>query len=125
MTQRVPEINGVSVVLIGSFNPTIFQPEWFARQNLLPQTEVEAEKISVLAPQVCDFNTERFHVQVTPERFIALSNPAANPAPVRDLVLGTFYVLEHTPIQALGLNRQMHFPLQSEQLWHHVARPIA
>lgn len=112
-------------MLVGSFNPTIFHPEWFLRQNLLPQTEVEAAKISVIVPQVCDFQTERFHIQVTTERFLALSNAVTNPATLKDLVLGTFFVLEHTPGRALGLNRQMHFPLASEELWHRVGDRLA
>ena len=39
MARHVLEVNGTSVALTGSFNPTIFQPQWFARQNLLPAEE--------------------------------------------------------------------------------------
>jgi hypothetical protein len=125
MAHRIPEINGAAIVLAGSFNPTIFQPEWFLRQKLLPQAEVEAAKILVMVPQVCDFETERFRVQVTPEKFSAISKPTANPVPLRDLVFGTFYVLEHTPAKAIGLNRQMHYPLGSEDEWHKLGDRLA
>jgi hypothetical protein len=114
------EVNGGSIVLTGSFNPTIFQPQWFVRQNLLPAEECEKAEIKVIAPQVCEFQTERFIIQVTTERFSALSKPDANPAPLRDLVAGTFFTLEHTPLKALGLNRDMHFALPSEEQWHRI-----
>jgi hypothetical protein len=120
MAPHVMEVSGASVVLTGSFNPTIFQPEWFARQNLLPTEECEKAEIKVIAPQVCQFETGRFIIQVTTERFSALSKPDANPAPLRDLVAGTFFTLEHTPLKALGLNRDMHFALPSEDAWHKV-----
>jgi hypothetical protein len=120
MAQHVLEVNGASIVLTGSFNPTIFQPQWFARQNLLPPEECEKAEIKVIAPQICEFQTERFIIQVTTERFSALSKPDANPAPLRDLVAGTFFTLEHTPLNALGLNRDMHFAISSEELWHKV-----
>ena len=125
MVQRLPEINGASIGILGSFNPTIFQPEWFLRQKLLPQTEVEAAKIIVLVPQVCDFETERFRVQVTPDRFTAISKPSTNPTTLRDLVSGTFFVLEHTPVTAIGLNRHMHFPLETEEQWHRLGERLA
>lgn len=125
MARHVLEVNAASVVLTGSFNPTIFQPQWFARQNLLPAEECEKADIKVIAPQVCEFHTERFIIQVTTGRFAVLSKPDANPAPIRDLVAGTFFTLEHTPLKALGLNRDMHFALPSEEVWHQVGDTLA
>lgn len=112
-------------MLVGSFNPTIFQPQWFARQNLLSQAEADAAKILVLVPQICDFETERFRVQVTTERFAAFSKPDTNPVPLRDLVLGTFFILEHTPVTAIGLNRHMHFQLETVEQWHALGDKLA
>ncbi len=120
MARHVLEVNGTSVVLTGSFNPTIFQPQWFARQNLLPAEECEKAEIKVIAPQMCEFQTERFIIQVISERFAVLSKPDANPALLRDLAAGTFFTLEHTPLKALGLNRDMHFALPSEEVWHQI-----
>ena len=127
MARHVLEVNSASIVLTGSFNPAIFQPEWFVRQNLMPAQEGEKAEIKVIAPQVCEFHTERFIIQVTGERFAAFSKPAANPAPLRDLVAGTFFILEHTPLKALGLNRDMHFalPSSSEDLWNRVGDTVA
>jgi len=125
MSGRVPEVSGASVVLVGSFNPTIFQPQWFVRQNLLSHPEGDAAEIKILAPQVCDFETERFRIQVTTDRFAALSKPDANPSPLRDLVLGTFFILEYTPLTALGLNRDMHFGMPSEEAWNQIGDKLA
>ncbi len=39
MPEHTLEISGSLVVLVGSFNPAIFHPEWFARNGLLgPRT---------------------------------------------------------------------------------------
>src|ERR1700738_4905094 len=111
MPDLIPEISAGTVVLLGSFNPKIFQPEWFARQQLLPQPEADAADIKILIQQVCHFETERFVIEVTDQRFEASSKPSANPAPLRDLVRGIFFVLEHTPVTAMGLNYQMHFAM--------------
>ncbi len=125
MPDLIPEISGGTVVLIGSFNPKIFQPEWFARQGLLPQAEADTADIKVIVPQVSHFETERFIIQVTDNRFVAASKPSTNPAPLRDLVLGAFFILEHTPVTALGLNYQMHFAMGSEERWHQIGDRLA
>jgi hypothetical protein len=125
MPDLIPEISGGTVVLLGSFNPKIFQPEWFARQELLPQAEADTAEIKLIVPQVSHFETERFIVQVTAERFLASSKPSANPAPLRDLVQGTFFILEHTPMTAMGLNYTMHFAMGSEKKWHEIGDRLA
>jgi hypothetical protein len=96
MSERIPEISGGSIVLAGSFNPAIFQPAWFGRQGLLAGTEVDNAEIKIVHPQISFFETERFVVQVTANRFAAISKPNASAEPLRDLVAGTFFILEHT-----------------------------
>lgn len=125
MPKHTPEISGANIVLLGSFNPKIFQPEWFVRQNLLPGEEAQAADIKLIVQQISHFETERFIVQVTEDRFTAASKPNANPAPLRDLVQGAFFILEHTPVTAMGLNCQMHFPMESEAAWHEVGDRLA
>jgi hypothetical protein len=125
MADLTPEISGSTIVLLGSFNPKIFQPEWFARQQLLPQTEADASEIKLIVPQVSHFETERFILQVTEDRFTASSKPSANPAPLRDVVQGAFFILEHTPVTAMGLNYSMHFAMESHDRWHQIGDRLA
>jgi hypothetical protein len=64
-------------------------------------------------------------VQVIQERFTVSSKPNANPAPLRDLVQGTFFILEHTPISAMGLNFHMHYGMGSLDNWHQLGDRLA
>jgi hypothetical protein len=125
MPVRHPEISSSIVVLLGNFNPKIFQPEWFARQQLISNAEAEAADVKIILPQISHFETDRFGIQVTTDRFSAYTPPSASAAPLRDLVQGTFYVLEHTPVTAMGLNRQMHFPMGSVAQWHSLGDKLA
>jgi len=125
MSAKFPELDGAAVTLNGSFNPKIFQPQWFARQNLLPQAEADAAEIQIIHPQVCQFQTERFHVQVTLEQFTMATKPNTTSEPLRDLVVGTFFILEHTPVSAMGTNRMMHFPTSSQDEWHRIGDALA
>jgi hypothetical protein len=122
---RTPEISGATIVLTGSFNPKIFQPEWFARQGLVPQSEADSYEPKIMAPPVTQFDTERFAFQVTNDRFAIGTKQNADPAPLRDLVQGTFFILEHTPVTAMGLNFHLHFDMQTEEKWHQIGDKLA
>jgi hypothetical protein len=118
MPEHTLEISGATIVLVGSFNPAIFHPEWFAKNELLPQGEVDSAELSVVHPQLSQFETERYAFQITTDRFSAMTKPNTISGPLRDLILGTFYILEHTPVQAMGMNRVLHFAMGSEEAWH-------
>lgn len=104
-----------SIVLLGSFNPAIFQPSWLAQKGLLRASEAESATIEVIHPEVASFRTEWLTVSVTRNKFLALTSAATHHAPLRDLVLGTFELLEHTPVTALGLNRALQYRLGSHE----------
>jgi hypothetical protein len=125
MPEHTLEISGSSVVLVGSFNPAIFHPEWFARNGLLPQGEVDSAELQVIHPQLSQFETERFAFQITSDRFTGITKPNTIADPLKDLILGTFYILEHTPIQAMGLNRILHFAMGSVEAWHRLGDKLA
>ena len=113
-----PEIEGVGIVLVGSFNPKIFQPAWFAAENLIRKEEAQEANIQIIHPQVASFSLDWLHLQVTDEQFTATTTQSSFYEPLRDLVFGTFRLLRHTPIRMMGLNRDFHFRMPSEEAWH-------
>lgn len=120
-----PERDSAGIVLLGSFNPSIFQPAWLAAQKLIPQGEAETAKIEIIHPDLTSFSTSWLGLQVSKERFAAFTQSEPHYAPLRDLVLGVFRVLEHTPFNQMGLNREMHFRVESESLWHDFGHRVA
>ena len=118
MSPPKPEIEGVGIVLVGAFNPRIFQPAWFAAENLIREEEAQAAKIELIHRQVTIFSLDWLHLQVTDEQFVVTTTQSSFYEPLRDLVLGTFRLLRHTPIRMMGLNRDCHFRMPSEEAWH-------
>lgn len=112
------EIEGANIVLLGSFNPSIFQPAWLAAHRLIRDEESEAAKIEIIRPEVSSFTAGWLQVEVTQERFQASTADAAHYEPLRDLVLGVFAILEHTPFDKMGINRHMHYRVEAEKQWH-------
>jgi len=121
----IPEIDGSSIVVLGSFNPAIFHPLWFKINQLIRPEEADSAKLEVTHPAVSIFSLEWFKLQVEMERFVVETTDKANFGPISDLVLGTFSILDHTPVRALGMNRVMHFKMDSIEKWHAFGHMIA
>jgi hypothetical protein len=118
MSDRLPEIQGISIVLLGDFNPKIFQPAWFAAQNLIRQQEADEATIHIIHPEVVSFSLQWLALEVTRERFAVSTTQEPYYKVTRDLVLGAFQLLQHTPLHKLGINADMHFRMDSEKSWH-------
>lgn len=122
---RTPENEGASIVMIGSFNPSIFQPRWLGAQQLIRPEEAENAKITTIQAEVADFSTEWFQLQVLQTRLAILSPDPRQYGPLRDLVAGMFAILPHTPITAVGFNRTFHFKIPSVEAWHEIGHTLA
>ena len=104
-----PEISGVTVVLVGDFNPAIFTPAWFALHQLLPESVATNAELKVAHRQVTSFDADWLNLEVRTERFIANTSLAPY-VRLHDLVVRVFKDhLYHTPIRAFGINRIIHF----------------
>src|ERR1019366_9517037 len=86
MPSHRSEIDGASIVLIGKFNPAIFQPAWLGACNLLRKEEVEDAVIGMVNPQVTSFSAHWLTIQVLAERFTASTADPAQYQALRDLV---------------------------------------
>lgn len=116
MAELQAEFAGVQIVLLGSFNPAIFQPAWFAAHDLLRAEEVQNANIQIVHQDVVVFRTEAVVLEVLRERFAVTSaETAPTPAIVRDLAVGAFSLLEHTPVHAVGINFFAHYPIKTRE----------
>lgn len=81
--------------------------------------------MKVASPQVTVFSIGWLGLEVTADRFAARTTQIQHVESLRDLVLGTFRLLRHTPVKQLGINRLAHFRSQSEEAWHEVGDRLA
>ena len=120
-----PEISGVSLVLIGNFNPSIFTPAWFGWQNLLPKGTVDAAELQIAQPEITAFRADWLELQIVANRFcINSTHPPF--VRIRDLSIKVFREqLPHTPLQSMGINRQVHFLVNSPEERDRLGRLLA
>ena len=127
MSTRAPDSEEISAVLIGSFNPGIFHPEWFRRQEILLPQEADEEnaKVKVVSPEVTQILFLDMKLDVFPDRFILETRDASRAEKLQDIVLHVLTKLPHTPVTACGLNNSLHFDLNDEAYWHKVGHALA
>ncbi|SPD76315.1 conserved hypothetical protein [uncultured Desulfobacterium sp.] len=125
MMKIKPEISGVSIVLVGSFNPPIFHPEWFERHGLINDKEKEAAEIAIIHRQIAAFRMEWLAINIEPVRFVAETQEGPF-IRLADFVVKTFKdYLYHTPIGMMGINRQVHFSVGSEEERNRIGKMLA
>ena len=120
-----PQSEGVSIVLVGNFNPSIFTPAWFGLNNLLSASQVSSADLKLAHRDFTEFSLDWLHVTVTMERFTAETTQAPY-IRVHDLVFRTFNeLLNHTPLRALGINQIIHFPVKGKNELDRIGRKLA
>lgn len=120
-----PEISGVGVVVRGVFNPAIFTPAWFALHGLLPENAADDAELHFAHPQATAFTTEWLHLDVQIKCFTAETHLAPYTR-IRDLVVRVFKEhLHHTPLGAIGINREVHFAVKNSAVRDRIGQMLA
>jgi hypothetical protein len=116
------ELSGISVIAVGAFNPAIFQPFWFAEKGLMPPNAIEEamEKDFMATRDIAAFTADWLSVQVTLAQLSFATVEEGREVDLRDLVKGVFELLPETPVDAVGLNADAHFRIDSEEQWHQI-----
>lgn len=124
MTETVQST--ASVVLVGKFNPFIFQPEWLRKHKIIgeKETEVATDGVEVIHPEVSILNLINMKLVVDTSRFslTVLEEPFVRG---RDFVVSCFSLLPHSPVTAVGINREIVFRAQSVEAWHKLGDALA
>ncbi|OGA37077.1 MAG: hypothetical protein A3G26_04805 [Betaproteobacteria bacterium RIFCSPLOWO2_12_FULL_65_110] len=122
-----PETVGeeTAIVLVGDLNPKIFHPAWFAMQGLIRSSEAEKAEVEIVHQDLASFSLEWVTIQVTRDRFAAVTKSSAFRTHMRDLVAGTFTKLRHTPTRQLGINYTQRYRFPEKGEWHNFGHYLA
>lgn len=123
--EKIPELENCNIVLIGSFNPAIFHPEWFVRQGLAGIEAVDPEKIKVVSRDVTECHVGPVKIICDDSRLALSVGNMVEAGKLQDLALGCLHVLAHVPISALGINHEALFKVDSEDHWHKIGHTLA
>jgi hypothetical protein len=122
---NVPQLRGLTFVLIGEFNPTIFQPAWFASERLLTEEEAASADVHVIHPDITAFELPWIRIQVERERVTVASLAQPYFERVAGTLCDTFAILKHTPIRLFGVNSEAHYRASTIEKWHALGHKLA
>ena len=106
-----PEIQTLSIVLLGKFNPAIFSPSWLAKAKIITEAEAEAATVNLIHPEIAQFTVEKFRFEVQKERF-QVTTTVEPFVQLLDAVVNLFKEqLPHTPTDKMGINYRGPLPL--------------
>ena len=106
-----------SIVLVGTFNPAILHPQWFAKQELLRSSEADDAEVDMVSSAWTAVRFAWFTLQVVGDRFTATTTDPAHYSALQECVSGTFELLEFTPIRAMGVNCEKHVRASPRGIW--------
>jgi hypothetical protein len=105
MIERYLQIETLSVVFLGDFNPIIFQPSWLALKNLIREDEANNAKIEVIHNEIVKYElNDWLTLEITKNRCQFKTSKVPYFEPMKDLIIGIFTILRETPIYSFGIN---------------------
>ena len=120
-----PELSEVEVIVLGAFDPALFEPAWFVQHGLLPELAADGAGVALVPPPVMEFTFDWLLLQASAEHFSAGTSQAPH-VRVCDLVVRVFRErLPNTPLRAFEINRYVHFPVRSPAERDRIGRMLA
>ena len=114
-----------SIVVNGSFTPSLFQPAWFASKGLVGKEEAESAVIHVIIPDFCQITIGGFEILCNRNKFQILTRKSPYFEAMYDLVKQIFMLCPETPVKNVGLNTTFTFDLQSSELYYNIGSELA
>ena len=126
----VPERQQYSIVLLGHFNPAMFHPDWFSKNEIISSEDAataldEASATPLLiSNQLTIFKTTQFYIKIEANRFqlVAEKEPYDT---LKDFIINTLSCLGSTEISAYGYNYSAHYQIPSKEMYQKIGDNLA
>jgi hypothetical protein len=107
------------IVLAGEFLPALFTPDWFGRNNLIGEDDVDVARIGnfLQSRDVATFQTDWFSFQALKQQIVFTSLGPVTPL-LKDLAVGTLMLLPESLVSAVGLNFRSHYKTSKREEYH-------
>lgn len=109
----IHEISECSIVMLGKFNPAIFQPAWLEAMGVEAKFNDEIDTLNVIHNDYSSYKVGGREYSVQRDRFMVKTSSAPW-IQIMDVATKVFgELLSHTPIHAFGVNFTQHYSLES------------
>jgi len=114
-----------SIVLVGSFNPTIFNPSWLELHDVVSKDVAAMAETEIVHNQISSMTLSDIRITVEADRF-QVETKIAPEIRLLDLVSKVFGdILPHSKITGFGINKSAHFRTQTAEKRIELGRGLA
>lgn len=114
-----------SIVLVGSFNPPIFNPSWLELHGVVSKDVAAMAETEIVHNQISSMTLGDIELQVEVNKF-QVSTTIAPEIRLLDLVSKVFGdILPHSKITDFGVNKSAHFRMSSAEKRTELGRALA
>lgn len=112
-----PELahDGMTVVVLGEFDPLQIAPHWLRQMDLISAEDFESQHIEIISPGATVVGVGPVKLRVTNDSLQIAAESAADAEMTRDLAAGILLSKGSPTISAVGVNRLVHFGLPAEE----------
>lgn len=121
--EKYLQIESLSIVIVGDFNPVIFQPFWLANKCLIREDEAKNAVIDVIHNEIVKYDLDWVNIQITKNR-CEFKTKVPYFDPLKDLIVGIFKILNETPIKLFGINHLYDFSLQTPEQYYNFGKEL-
>jgi len=125
MLSNYLQIYSRSIVLVGDFTPTQFQPAWLAAKGLIRESEADSANIHVIHKDLVRFEIDWLFFEAKRDRVEIRTQKEPYFETLRDLIVGICRLLRNTKAVALGINHTKHFSLPNKDKLYEFGNRIA
>lgn len=119
MIEKYLEVESLSVIIIGDFNPVIFQPYWLAKKELIREEEAANAKVEIISNEFVRYElSDWLNFQITRNQCIFRTRKEPYFDPLKDLIISIFKILKETPIKAIGINNTYDLSLKTQENYY-------
>jgi hypothetical protein len=118
------QITQATVVAIGHFNPLILRPDWIRDKELIVGSDSEELQIDVIHAELVMLRFPWGRLQCDQNQFVIAADQEPTIA-ATDFFIRCFQMLPETPVNALGINREIHFSAGSSAMLQKVGDTVA
>jgi hypothetical protein len=88
--------------------------------DLIGQLEYDDSDVQIISPEITQFRCGWLVCSVTRDTMQFSTSNEEEFERLRDAMVGVLRILENTPIAAMGINRFVHFGIETPERWHSV-----
>ncbi len=114
------------MILLGSFNPRIFDPLWLADHNLVAEEEAVNAERELIDRDFSRIALPWMELVVLQDRLQAqTTSETVNSGQIRDLLVGILRLLPHIPIDVGSIHHRADVAISTEEEWHAIGHALA